>query len=232
MIDFANSFIYKANTPTAMATPSGTTYADVVASETCVGGAAGTPKPTAGGSGNTDSDLTGAFSWDIPFACATASQTATDAAGNKILQYDLFWNSQFSDANNVMYQLGQVQISCKVNPYQEDAGVVTVTEDAAVADISDKYVDVAGGLELKVNSVSLFETRKQFKLSPSLPLTAPHSMKALSHQHRLPLAPLSPTLLMPVLLRLVTTWNSKLQRCQALVYLPPLSKKIRIQHIL
>ena len=175
MVDFANSFVWKAATPTKMNTFTGSNWeavngdsADVCKTVVPAGSTATatdiSPKPLA--SGQEDAEGQNAFGWNIPFSCATATENAADANSNnaKFLTYDLYWNSQFSDGGdganppnneNFMYQLGQVKISCRINPYQEDAGgVVTITEDAAVADIADKYVDVADGLELKVKKVS------------------------------------------------------------------------------
>ena len=167
MVDFANSFVWKAATPTKMQTFTGSNWEAVNGDSNDVCKDASTtpaidisPKPLA--SGQKDSESANAFGWNIPFSCATATENAADTNSNgaKFLTYDLYWNSQFSDgqaapAENFMYQLGQVKISCRINPYQEDAGVVTITEDAAVDDIADKYVDVAAGLELKVKKVSL-----------------------------------------------------------------------------
>ena len=59
-----------------------------------------------------------------------------------------------------MYHLGQVKMSCRViEGYQEDAGVVTITEDEAVSDF-DEYLDFAAGLKLEVNSVGLRQLLK------------------------------------------------------------------------
>ena len=161
MVDFANSFVYKASTPTKMSNYAGNTYSDVEAGQTCQTSATPpvdvSPKPSS--TGKTDSAGANAFGWDIPFSCATMSQIVTDAAGNDYLNYDLYWNSQFEDSTltnlQTMYQLGQVRMSCKINlSYQEDAAAITITEDDAVSDV-DKFLDVAAGLELQVNSVSL-----------------------------------------------------------------------------
>ena len=54
-----------------------------------------------------------------------------------------------------MYQLGQVKFSCRIDPYQEDAGVVTITEDTAVTDPAQQYLDIAAAIKLDVNKVSL-----------------------------------------------------------------------------
>lgn len=157
MVDFANSFVYKAATPTVMADPTGTTFDDVVTGETCTDGATSpnniSPKPAA--SGITDDAGTAAFGWaSVPLSCATKTQVAGSSSANSYVKYELYWNSQFSDADVTgqnMYQLGQVKFTCRVDPYQEDAiGTVTITEDTAVTDPSDKYVDIAAGLELNI----------------------------------------------------------------------------------
>lgn len=160
MVDFANSFVWKDSTVTAMATPTGSGAADVVAGETCAN-AAGTAinmKPAA--TGITDSATTAAFGWaEVPLSCATMTQVASASGSNEYVKYELYWNSQFVDGTITqnMYQLGQVKFTCRIDPYQEDAGVVTISEDTAVADPNDKYVDIAAGLELKVNKAD-FDT--------------------------------------------------------------------------
>ena len=158
MVDFANSFLWKDSTVTAMAVPSGSAAADVVANAAaCTSG--GNPvsfKPAT--SGVKDSTGTAAtFGWTVPLSCAAATQNKPTGQ-NEYLTYDLYWNSQFVDnnvANNNMYQLGQVKFSCRIDPYQEDAGVVTITEDTAVTDPAEQYLDIAGAIKLDVNKVSL-----------------------------------------------------------------------------
>lgn len=166
MVDFANSFVWKDSTVTAMATPTGTNAADVVAGQTCVaadGTTAISMKPAA--SGITDSATTPAFGWaSVPLSCATMTQVASNAGSNEYVKYELYWNSQFVDGSITqnMYQMGQVKFTCRIDPYQEDAtGVVTITEDTAVADPSDKYVDIAAGLELKVNKADFLTASAQ-----------------------------------------------------------------------
>lgn len=166
MVDFANSFVWKDPLVTAMATPTGTNAADVVAGQTCVaadGTTAISMKPAA--SGITDSQAASAFGWaSVPLSCATMTQVASNAGSNEYVKYELYWNSQFVDGSITqnMYQMGQVKFTCRIDPYQEDAtGVVTITEDAAVADPLDKYVDIAAGLELKVNKADFLTASAQ-----------------------------------------------------------------------
>ena len=156
MVDFANSFVYNAATPTKMTNIAGNTFADVVAGQTCQTAASVDVSPKPSSTGKKDSADKDAFGWDIPFTCATMTQSVTDAAGNKYLNYDLYWNSQFQDSTpQTMYHLGQVKMSCRIiEGYQEDAGVVTITEDEAVSDL-EKYLDFSAGLKLEVNSVGL-----------------------------------------------------------------------------
>ena len=52
-----------------------------------------------------------------------------------------------------MYQLGQVQFTCRVDPYQEDATQVTISEDTAVDDPTEKNLDINSGLTLEINKV-------------------------------------------------------------------------------
>merc|ERR1712176_758768 len=151
MDDFANSFLWKDSTVTSMATPTGTAAGDVVTGETCVSG--GNPvsfKPAT--SGIKDSTGTAAtFGWTVPLSCAAATQNPSVGGANEYLTYDLYWNSQFNDGQDNMYQLGQVKFSCRIDPYQEDAGVVTITEDTAVTDPAQQYLDIAAAIKLDVN---------------------------------------------------------------------------------
>ena len=156
MIDFANSFIYNAASPITMEVFGGISWSDIVAGATCIAPSGFDISPNPISTGIVDSDASPSFGWDIPFSCASVNQVDVDAVGNKVLKYDLFWNSQFQDGYNTpMYQLDQVKISSTINPYQEDAAAVTITKDTAINDIDNK-VDIAAGLELKVNSVSFF----------------------------------------------------------------------------
>ena len=154
MVDFANSFLWKDSAVTAMATPAGSAAADVVANEVCTDstGANVSFKPAT--SGITDSASAATFGWTVPLSCATVTQNQPTSL-NEYLTYDLYWNSQFVDsASNNMYQLGQVKFSCRIDPYQEDAGVVTISEDSAVSDPAEQYLDIAASITLEVNKVS------------------------------------------------------------------------------
>merc|ERR1712176_924376 len=151
MVDFANSFLWKDSTVTSMAVPTGSAAADVDANAAaCTSG--GNPvsfKPAT--SGIKDSTGTAAtFGWTVPLSCAAATQNKPTGA-NEYLTYDLYWNSQFNDGQDNMYQLGQVKFSCRIDPYQEDAGVVTITEDTAVTDPAQQYLDIAASINLAVN---------------------------------------------------------------------------------
>jgi len=151
MVDFANSFLWKDSSITAMATPTGSGAADVVAGQTCTDSSNNAVSFKPAVSGITDSQNAAAFGWTVPLSCATKTQNQPSGA-NEYLTYDLYWNSQFVDsANNNMYQLGQVKFSCRIDPYQEDATSITITEDTAVADPAEKYLDIAGSIELQVN---------------------------------------------------------------------------------
>ena len=52
-----------------------------------------------------------------------------------------------------MYQLGQVQFTCRVDPYQEDATQVSISEDTSVDDPTEKNLDINTGLTLEINKV-------------------------------------------------------------------------------
>ena len=71
--------------------------------------------------------------------CGTtkATITAADANGVKYDYYDIFLNSGSygTNTNNVqLAQMGQIRFRCKLYPFQEDSGLVEVTEDAMVDD--------------------------------------------------------------------------------------------------
>merc|ERR1712048_1083352 len=50
-----------------------------------------------------------------------------------------------------MYQLGQVQFTCRDDPYQEDATSVSISEDTSVDDPTEKNLDINAGLTLEIN---------------------------------------------------------------------------------
>merc|ERR1739838_124944 len=168
MVDFANSFLWKDSAVTAMATPAGSTAADVVAGQTCTDSATNNVSFKPATSGITDSATTATFGWTVPLSCATVTQNQPTGQ-NEYLTYDLYWNSQFVDAaSNNMYQLGQVKFSCRIDPYQEDTGLVTISEDTAVSDPAEQYLDIAASIALEINKVSFivyFITRCSLKTS-------------------------------------------------------------------
>ena len=72
----------------------------------------------------------------------------------KYTAYDLYWNSLFADTTQNMYQIGQVKFTCRVDPYQEDATSVVITEDEAVDDPVEQRVDINAGLSLEINKAA------------------------------------------------------------------------------
>ena len=72
----------------------------------------------------------------------------------KYIAYDLYWNSLFADTTQNMYQIGQVKFTCRVDPYQEDATSVVITEDEAVDDPVEQRVDINAGLSLEINKAA------------------------------------------------------------------------------
>ena len=196
-----------------MATPAGTTATDVVAGETCVSG--GNPvsfKPaTSGIKDSTGNAAT--FGWTVPLSCAAATQNKPTGQ-NEYLTYDLYWNSQFTDGQDNMYQLGQVKFSCRIDPYQEDAGIVTIYEDSAHNDPAEQYIDISNSIDLSVNRVSSNEFYKNNKIIRPFSMEDHHKMRQPSL-----LVPLSPLILMQVHMvklshmpqrpqqNLVTTWS-------------------------
>ena len=83
--------------------------------------------------------------------------------GNKYIEYVLYWNSQTIDsslATQLLYQIGQVKMVCRVDPYQEDSVQVVVSEDTAIADPTEERVDIAADLELEVSKLDFLEANK------------------------------------------------------------------------
>lgn len=159
MVDFANSFVWGNSAVMQMATPTGDTANDVVAAATCNDGTNDQKIKPASTTSVLDSDQVASFNWpSIPLNdCGISPQQLTDGTtGNEYLAYDLYWNSQFADAqlaSQLMYQIGQVKFRCRIDPYQEDAGSITISEDTSIADPADQRVDIAAGLELQVNKL-------------------------------------------------------------------------------
>ena len=164
MVDFANSFLWKDRTVTAMATPTGTDADSVVTNAAaCTDSTGATVSFKPAFSGITDSQSAATFGWTVPLSCATVTQNPSVGGANENLTYDLYWNSQFTDGTDNMYQLGQVKFSCRIDPYQEDAGVVTIYEDHAHSDPAEQYLDINNSIDLAVNRVSSNEFYKNTK---------------------------------------------------------------------
>ena len=49
---------------------------------------------------------------------------------------------------------------CRVDPYQEDAVVVTISEDTSIADPTAKRVDLANDLKLEISHLSFTDANK------------------------------------------------------------------------
>ena len=164
MVDFANSFLWKDQTVTAMATPSGTDAASVVTgAAACTDSTGATVSFKPASSGISDSQNAAAFGWTVPLSCSTVTQNPSGGGTNEYVTYDLYWNSQFNDGTDNMYQLGQVKFSCRIDPYQEDAGIVTIYEDSAHNDPAEQYIDISNSIDLSVNRVSSNEFYKNTK---------------------------------------------------------------------
>jgi hypothetical protein len=153
MVDFENSFIWGSDAVKVMATPavaSATAAAtDVVALST----ATCTPKGVASTAGSiTDSENNAAFQYTSKFSeCEVAAPVADNTGTNTKYAYNLYWNSQhIGDTNNPLFQIGQVKFTCVIDPLQEDAGVVKVSEDTAVADPTEVKLDFRTDLSLEV----------------------------------------------------------------------------------
>ena len=90
-------------------------------------------------------------------------QTDSNNNNYKYIEYALYWNSQTVDSTvtQLLYQIGQVKMVCRVDPYQEDAVVVKVTEDTSIADPTEQRIDIAADLELEISHLSFTEANKQ-----------------------------------------------------------------------
>ena len=162
-VDFTNSFVWGDSAIKKMATPSGSAGTDVVAGWS--GGTCTNVKLASTGA-VTDSD--GANSWNLKMPltnCGIAASEVTDATTNKkYIEYALYWNSQLIDsqlATQQLYQIGQVKMTCRVDPFQLDAPVVKVTEDAdAISDPAASRIDIRSALSLKIRKFAFTDTDK------------------------------------------------------------------------
>jgi len=160
-IDFANSFVWGDAAITKMDDHTTNTAASVVTGSTL------TCAPKILGTGSVaDSEGTNAFNLKVPFnTCGITATMQTDSNNNnyKYIEYALYWNSQTVDSTvtQLLYQIGQVKMVCRVDPYQEDAVVVKVTEDTSIADPTEQRIDIAADLELEISHLSFTEANKQ-----------------------------------------------------------------------
>ena len=165
-VDFANSFVWGDAAVVKMADYTANTSDGVVAgSSTATPAITCTPKLAATGSVKDSSGTDNAFNLKVPFTdCKIAATTKADGTtGNKYIEYALYWNSQTVDAitaPQLLYQIGQVKMVCRIDPYQEDSVSVTVTEDTAIADPAEKRVDLATDLELEVGKFDFTDANK------------------------------------------------------------------------
>lgn len=124
------------------------------------------PKLKATGSVKDSSTTANAFNLQVPFGTCkiTSSMKAdTNHANQQYIEYVLYWNSQTMDTTlttQALYQIGQVKMVCRVDPYQEDAVKVIVSEDTAIADPDEQRVDIAAGLELEVGKLDFTDANK------------------------------------------------------------------------
>ena len=160
-IDFTNSFVWGDATVKAMATPAGFTGNDVVA------GYFGTCNMVklASTGGVKDSDNSNSWNLKVPLAdCGISATSGTDSSTNKrYYEYALYWNSQLSDSNPVqqLFQIGQVKMTCRLDPFQLDAPVVKVTEDSnSIADPPEQRFDIRSALSLKIGRLEFSEKNK------------------------------------------------------------------------
>ena len=162
-IDFTNSFVWGDSAVKKMATPTGSAGTDVVTGWS--GGTCTNVKLSATG---TVTDLDGANSWNMKMPltnCAIQATEGTDAnTSKKYIEYALYWNSQLLDsqlATQQLYQIGQVKMTCRVDPFQLDAPVVKVTEDAdAISDPAASRIDIRSALSLKIRKFAFTDTDK------------------------------------------------------------------------
>ena len=145
-----------------MATPGGSAGTDVVANwqGTCT-----KVKLASSGSVKDSSTTDNAWNLKVPLtSCAIAATEGTDSTTNKkYVEYALYWNSQLSDNNPAqqLYQIGQVKMTCRVDPFQVDAVAVKVIEDTnAISDPAASRIDIRSSLELVVGKKAFSDTTK------------------------------------------------------------------------
>ena len=152
MVDFANSFVWGDSAVTTMETPTGSSAGDVVSGGECVG-RTGSKDVKPSSTTLIDSDSTMAFGWgSVPLnSCGITPIETTDAqTGDPYTKYEVYWNSLHNDGAQNMYQLGRVIFTCRLDPFQEDAASITISEDLAISDPGEQRVDLAAGLELQI----------------------------------------------------------------------------------
>ena len=145
-----------------MATPTGSAGTDVDGS---FGGTCTNVKLASTGSVK---DSENANSWNIKVPLTNCGITATEGTdgttNKKYIEYALYWNSQLSDTSPVqqLFQIGQVKMTCRVDPFQVDAPVVKVTEDSdSIADPAAQRIDIRTNLSLKIGKLAFDDTNKK-----------------------------------------------------------------------
>jgi len=155
-IDFPNSFVWGDAAVTTMAVPG--CAAPCTPVEVVVGTAAtcSSAKPSTGaGADYEDSNGDQTYRWLVPFdECGVTATLDNTDVNNVFTKYDLYLNANSAvDTANAISQMEQVKFTCKLEPFQEDAGVVTITQGDLVEDDAFK-LDLRSLVELKVSTAA------------------------------------------------------------------------------
>merc|ERR1712113_172401 len=187
-IDFPNSFIWGVQATTKMATPGGTAPADVDAATTVTTCAI---KPTAVDITDDAADsydaytllgytaTTKSWQWTAGLTdCGITKQTTTAADANGVIYdyYDLYLNSASVSNSVQLAQMGQIKFTCKLYPWQEDNGIVDITDDTMVDDTTFK-LRLWEKLQLKVKYVDAEDANTMTAMAAT-DITAPTQITA------------------------------------------------------
>lgn len=153
-IDFPNFFAWGVQTVTTMHAPGCTApcaATDVVDGSTATCSSA---KPMTDAA-YVDGDNAQTYRWLVPLTeCGVVSSLDSTDATNVFTKYDLYLNSNsVANSANAIAQMNQVKFTCKLEPFQEDAGQVTISEVDLVAD-KEVSVDFRSLVELEVSTAS------------------------------------------------------------------------------
>ena len=81
------------------------------------------------------------------------------------MEYALYWNSQTADSSvsQIIHQLGQVKLACRVDSYQENAVAVEVKENNMLhVDPVASRVDIGSDLILEISHLPFVDANNFF----------------------------------------------------------------------